>query len=173
MIMQMGDTLADEELEELDAFDNRVTSVINRCLLSNPEAKNPASIRLYRNLLFKSLTRYAKENLGYQGNNPRARVFDPEYKVNRELHTIDEETAADLEAYENGASAVGEELGADATEIAADAAGIDVSVASAAAEATAASASIPIFNIIVGIISIVVAAAIPFIIATALKKIFH
>ena len=168
MVDDIEDSLSDQDLAEFTAFRQRIFYAFAEYKYQHPELGE--HFTTYRRVMNKALTRYAKENLGYKNDDAQEQAFDPNYNQKRELNKIDEETAEDLEAYENGATTTEGELGADAGEIATEATGVDLPLIAQGAEATAACANVPILGIIIAIIVILVIVGITLLVKSAIDK---
>ena len=144
-----------EAIEELDAFKDRINGLIDDLSIEKPYL-----IPRYAKLIdqqYKALTRYAKENLGYDSKASTSKRFDPNWKDDSE-----KVGDADLAESEADLNAADQEVLVDGTNLIEEFTLID---GEEAGEALAAAADVPILRwvvaIVVAIITIIAIVVIP------------
>jgi len=151
---------------EILAFRDRLLNTLLNRQFENPEDKSD-----YTKLLDRALTRYAKDALG------RRAAEDPEqntyWEWAKKNSTGDEKFFDLYEQYMQDTQAVNQETTADTASLIAEATAAEGEADAVAAEAASATADVPVLDIIMAIIALVVAFAVPIIIDTTLRKIFH
>ena len=156
------DTHNPELLKELNGFRSRVLEAIW-------EGKTQGNKTRYSKYFMKALTRFAKQKLGIKSSDKQ----DPFGDLTKRIGSKDKTLNEDLGEYAQETEAVNQETTADAADLIAEATAASGEADAVAAEAASASADVPILDIIMAIITLVIIVAIPVIIDTTLKKIFH